>query len=73
MEVDNNLKKLANFFKFFLCISEKSRKTADYSLFFLGQIIKLLSSRRSKSNFMLEKKFVVKCLSSVYKNKMKLP
>ena len=73
MELDNDLKKLANFFKFFPCISEKSRKTADYSLFFLGQIIKLLSSRHSKSNFLLEKKFFVKCLSSFYKNKIKLP
>ena len=37
MEMDCNLKKLANFFKFFLCIVEKSLKT-DYSLFFLGGI-----------------------------------
>ena len=36
MEVDCNLKKLANFFKFFLFILEKSLKT-DYSSFFLGE------------------------------------
>ena len=36
MEVDCNLKKLANFFKFFLCILEKSLKT-DFGLFFLGE------------------------------------
>ena len=29
-----NLKKLANFFKFFLCIAEKALKT-NYNLFFL--------------------------------------
>ena len=33
MEVDCNLKKLANFFKLFLCISEKSLES-NYSLFF---------------------------------------
>ena len=33
MEVDCNLKKLANFFKLFLCISEKSLEN-NYSLFF---------------------------------------
>ena len=33
MEMDCNLKNLANFFKFLLCIVEKSSKTA-YSLFF---------------------------------------
>ena len=38
MEMDYKLKKLANFFKFFLqCISDKSLKT-DYHFFFLGQI-----------------------------------
>ena len=36
MEVDCNLKKLANFFKFVLCILEKSLKT-DYTLFFLRE------------------------------------
>ena len=35
MEMDCNLKKLASFFKFVLCIAEKSSKTA-YSLFFPG-------------------------------------
>ena len=34
--MDCNLKKLANFFKLFLCILEKSLKT-DHSLFFLGE------------------------------------
>ena len=34
--MDCNLKKLAKFFKFFLCISEKSLKL-DYGLFFLGE------------------------------------
>ena len=33
MEVECNLKKLANFFKLFLCISEKSLEN-NYSLFF---------------------------------------
>ena len=33
MEVDCNLKKLGNFFKLFLCISEKSPEN-NYSLFF---------------------------------------
>ena len=37
MEMDCNLKKLANFFKFFLCIVKKTLKP-DYSLFFLGEI-----------------------------------
>ena len=37
IEVDFNLKRLANFFKFFLCLSEKSLST-DYSSFFLGEI-----------------------------------
>ena len=38
MEIDCKLEKnLANVFKFFLCIVEKSLKT-DYSLFFLGVI-----------------------------------
>ena len=37
IEMDYNLKKLAKFFKFFLCILEKSLK-ANYSLFFLGEI-----------------------------------
>ena len=32
MEMDNNVKKLAKFFKFFLDLSEKSLKN-DYSLF----------------------------------------
>ena len=32
MEVDYNLKKFASFFKFFLCIVEKSLKP-DYNLF----------------------------------------
>ena len=37
MEVDCNLKKLhASFFKFVLCILEKSLKTG-YTLFFLGK------------------------------------
>ena len=36
MEVNCNLKNLANFFKFFLCILEKSLKT-DKSSFFLGE------------------------------------
>ena len=36
MKVDCNLKKLANFFKLFLCILEKPQKT-DHSLFFLGE------------------------------------
>ena len=36
MEMDYNLKKLANFFKLFLRISEKSVKT-DFSSFFLGE------------------------------------
>ena len=35
MEMDCNLKKLANFFKFFLCILVKLLKI-DYGLFFLG-------------------------------------
>ena len=34
MEMDCNLKKFANFFKFFLCILEKSLKI-DYGMFFL--------------------------------------
>ena len=34
--MDCNLKKLTNFFKFFLCILEKSLKT-DCSLFFQGE------------------------------------
>ena len=72
MEMDYNLKKMANFFKFFLYISEKSLKT-DYSLFFLGQITKLFSPWCSKSNFMLEKRFFVKCLSRFYQNTIKLP
>ena len=36
MEVDCNLKKLASFFKFVLCILEKSLKTY-YTLFFLRE------------------------------------
>ena len=36
MEVDCNFKKLASFFKFFLCICEKSLKV-DYGLFFLQE------------------------------------
>ena len=36
MEVDCNLKKLANFFKFFFCILEKALKI-DYDLFLLGE------------------------------------
>ena len=35
MEVDYNLKKLANFFKFFLCILEKSLKI-NYEYFLPG-------------------------------------
>ena len=38
MKVDCNLKKLANFSKFFLCILEKSMK-ADYSSFFLNYFL----------------------------------
>ena len=37
MEMDYNLEQLANFFKVFLGILERSLKT-DYSSFFLGQI-----------------------------------
>ena len=37
MEMDSNLKKLANIFKFFLCIVEETLKP-DYGLFFLGEI-----------------------------------
>ena len=36
MEMDCSLKKLANFFKLFLCILKKSLKT-DHSLFFPGE------------------------------------
>ena len=36
MEMDCTLKKLASFFKFVLCILEKSLKT-DYTWFFLGE------------------------------------
>ena len=36
MKVDCNLTKMANFFKFFLCILEKSLKT-DHSLFLPGE------------------------------------
>ena len=36
MQVDYNLKTLANFFKFFLCILEKSLKV-DYGMFFLRE------------------------------------
>ena len=35
-EVDCNLKKLANFFKFILCILEKSLKI-DYGPFLIGE------------------------------------
>ena len=38
MEMDYNLKKVANFYKIFPCILEKSPKT-DYNLFFLGEIV----------------------------------
>ena len=41
MEVDCNLKKLANFFKFFLCILEKALKT---SLFFLEENLNIFFS-----------------------------
>ena len=37
MEMDYSLKTLVSFFKFFLCILEKSIKT-DYSYFFFGEI-----------------------------------
>ena len=40
MEMDCNLKKLANFI---LCILEKSLRTNNYSLFFLGEIISYFS------------------------------
>ena len=38
MEIDCNLKKLANCFKFLLSILEKLLKT-DCSLFFLGEVV----------------------------------
>ena len=59
MEVDWNLKKLASFFKFFLCIVEKSLKT-DYSIicssseksliFFLPGAITAVSCKKKKNN-----------------------
>ena len=55
MEMDCNLKKLANFSKFILCIIQKSLKT--WSWFVLpcwNQLI--FSSWHSNSNFILEKK-----------------
>ena len=65
MEMDYNLKTLANIFKFFLCIVETSHKIA-YSL--------ILSSRRSNSNFMfMRKEFFVKNLSSFDQNTAKWP
>ena len=50
MEVDCNLKKWANFFKFFLCILEKSLKIY-YGSFFLGEKpLLIFTSRSCKSN-----------------------
>ena len=42
MEVDCNLKKLANFFKLFLCISEKSQEN-NYNLFFQQENFSIFS------------------------------
>ena len=64
MEMDYNLKKLANFFKFFLCILEKSIKTD------------IISSSLEKSLnifFMLAERFFVKYLSTLNQNRAKSP
>ena len=74
MEVDCNLKKLANFFKLFLCILEKSLKI-DYGLFSVPTRKTLIfSSRCYKSNFMLQNRFFfVTYLSSFKQNTAKSP
>ena len=73
MEMDCNLKRLANVFKFFLCIVEKSLKT-DHGLFFSPRRNPLIvSSRCSSSNFMLEKRFFVNYLSSFDQTTAKSP
>ena len=69
MEVDCNLKMLANFFKFFRCILEKSLKT-DYSSVFRGKIL-IFSCRCCKSNFMLQTRLFVKYLRSFDQNTAK--
>ena len=65
MEVDCNLKKLANFFKILLCILEKSI-TFDYNLLLCGEFTHCFPpGALIKSNqFTVEKRFFVKYLIS---------
>ena len=72
MEMDCNLKQLANFFKFLVYILEKSLKT-DFSFFLpLGNHF-IFSYWFSKSDFMLKKGFFVKYLSSFGQDTAKSP
>ena len=65
MEVDCNLKKMANFFKLFLCISEKSLEN-NYSLFFRLENFSILFP-------VLYEQFHVKKQSGFDQNIAKLP
>ena len=67
MEMDYNLKKIASLFKFYLCIVQKSLKS-DYILFFLKEIPNIFFLMFRDSNFMSEKRFFVKKLSSFDQN-----
>ena len=63
MEIDNNLKKFANFkfFKFYLCIFEKLLKIVlQFNLFFIEKNQFVFFPRCCTSNnFMLERRFYV--------------
>ena len=63
MEMDYNLKKLANYFKFFAFILGKLLKP-DLQFVFHRTNQLVFSYRCSTNNFMLEKRFYVKFLSS---------
>ena len=73
MEIDNNLNKMANFFKFFLRILEKLQKKKVCIVFLHWGNEMIFSSRCSNNNFMLEKRFYVKYLSSFDQNTAKSP
>ena len=66
MEVDCNLEKMANCFKFFLYISKKSLKT-DYSFVLPSRKTLIFSSRCCTSIVMLQNRSFVKYLSSLTK------
>ena len=72
MEVDCNLKILANFFKLFLCISEKSLEN-NYSLFFRQNFSIFFPVLYEQFHFLKKNRLFVKYLSGFDENIAKLP